>query len=226
MSDQVRRTTADRLNDASDVTGQIVQGRAVERTATASDATHINRDRLEPSGNQRARQMVKIPGATTRIREQHDWCAQTANCAFQRRVTDLDGSMLLQSHLRFYAGATTKPARGKCTQTSPISRLLRRITISWTSEATNSPTTGSRPVSSGVTVTVRPGFRPMGSCGSTLALAIDVASLATSSACCALIWLRLPWPIAAMRSAQVRSLGKPSSGGAADPKFCRKNQTG
>src|SRR5437879_3923360 len=52
---------------------------------------------------------------------------------------------------RFYAGATTKPARGKCTQTSPISRSLRRITISWTSEATNSPTTGSRPVSSGVT---------------------------------------------------------------------------
>src|SRR5262249_43673972 len=46
-----------------------------------------------------------------------------------------------------YAGATTKPARGKCTQTSPISRSLRRITISWTSEATNSPTTGSRPVS-------------------------------------------------------------------------------
>src|SRR5499427_9628978 len=30
MSDQVRRTTADRLNNASDVTGQIVQGRAVE----------------------------------------------------------------------------------------------------------------------------------------------------------------------------------------------------
>src|SRR5207248_5551227 len=46
------------------------------------------------------------------------------------------------------------------------------------SEATNSPTTGSRPVSSGVTVTVWPGFRPMGSCGSTVALAIDVASLA------------------------------------------------
>src|ERR1700758_2029974 len=94
MSNQVHRTTADRLNDASDVTGQIVQGRAVERTATASDATHINRDRLEPSGNQRARQMIKIAGATARIREQHDWCAQTAKCAFQRRVTDLDGSML------------------------------------------------------------------------------------------------------------------------------------
>src|SRR5437763_16088391 len=43
--------------------------------------------------------MIKIAGATTRICEQHDWCAQTANCAFQRRVTDLDGSMLLQSHL-------------------------------------------------------------------------------------------------------------------------------
>src|SRR5579859_6539046 len=47
MSDQVHRTTAYRLDDAGDVTGQIVQGRAVERTATASGATHINRDRLE-----------------------------------------------------------------------------------------------------------------------------------------------------------------------------------
>ena len=100
MSDQVHRTTADRLDDASDVTGQIVQGRAVERTATASDATHIDRDRLEPSGNQHARQMIKIAGATARIREQHDWCARTAKCAFQRRVTDVDASMLLQSNLR------------------------------------------------------------------------------------------------------------------------------
>ena len=62
--------------------------------------------------------------------------------------------------------------------------------------------------------------------GSTVALAIDVASLATSSAWRALIWLRLPWPMAAMRSAQARSLGKPSSGAAADPEFCCKNQTG
>src|SRR6516165_11699596 len=50
-------------------------------------------------GNQRACQMIKIAGATARIREQHDWCAQTAKCAFQRRVTDIDASMLLQSHL-------------------------------------------------------------------------------------------------------------------------------
>jgi len=99
MSDQVHRTTADRLNDASDVTGQIVQGRAVERTGTASDATHINRDSLESSGNQHARQMIKIAGATARIREQHDWCAQTAKCAFQGSVTNVDASMLLQSHL-------------------------------------------------------------------------------------------------------------------------------
>src|SRR5246127_1474755 len=82
------------------------------------------------------------------------------------------------------------------------------------------------PVSSGVTVTVWPGFRPLGSWESTVAVAIDVASLATSSACCALSWLRPPWPIAAMRSAQIWSLGKPSSGGAAGPKFCRKYQAG
>src|SRR5207248_7910920 len=97
----------------SDVTGEIVQGRAIEGTATAADATHIYRDRLEPSGNQRARQLIKIAGATARIREQHDWCAQTAKCAFQRRVTDVDASMLLQSHLPFCClrGATSPVAR-------------------------------------------------------------------------------------------------------------------
>src|ERR1043166_6666103 len=42
MPDQVRWTSADRLNDTSNVTGQIVQGCAVERAAAASDAAHIN----------------------------------------------------------------------------------------------------------------------------------------------------------------------------------------
>src|ERR1051326_637766 len=63
MSDQVRWTTNDRLDDAGHVTGQIVQSRAVERTATESDATHIDRDRLAPSGNQHACEMIKIAGA-------------------------------------------------------------------------------------------------------------------------------------------------------------------
>src|SRR5947209_20308802 len=40
--------------------------------------------------------MIKIADAATRIREQHDWCARTAKCAFQRRVTDLDRLMPLQ----------------------------------------------------------------------------------------------------------------------------------
>jgi hypothetical protein len=102
MADQVRRAAADCLNDAGDVTGQIVQCRAVERTATASDAAHINRDRQEPSGSQHARQLIKITGATARIREQHDWCARTAKYAFQSRVTDVDASMLLQSHLPLF----------------------------------------------------------------------------------------------------------------------------
>jgi hypothetical protein len=100
MSDQVCGTAPDGLNDASDVTGEIVQSRAVERAAAASGATHIYRDRLEASGNQHARQIIKIAGATACIREQHDWCARTAKCAFQDRVTDIDASMLLQSHLQ------------------------------------------------------------------------------------------------------------------------------
>src|SRR5436309_9989480 len=122
MSDQVRRTTADRLNDASDITGQIVQGRAIEGTATAADATHIYRDRLESSGNQRARQLIKISGATARIREQHDWCARTAKCAFQRRVTDVDASMLRQSRLPLVAAHGARlPCRADDVSRDPAS---------------------------------------------------------------------------------------------------------
>jgi len=122
VSDQVRRTTADRLNDASDITGQIVQGRAIEGTATAADATDIYRDRLESSGNQRARQLIKIAGATARIREQHDWCARTAKCAFQRRVTDVDASMLRQSRLPLCAAHGARlPCRAEDVSRDPAS---------------------------------------------------------------------------------------------------------
>src|SRR5262249_14427963 len=40
---------------------------------------------------------------------------------------------------------------------------VSRVVRDQVRDNTNSPTTGSRPVSSGVTVTVWPGFRPMGS---------------------------------------------------------------
>src|SRR4051794_39475864 len=122
MADQVRRAAADCLNDAGDVTGQIVQCRAVERTATASDAAHIYRDRQEPSGSQHARQLIKITGATARIREQHDWCARTAKCAFQSRVTDIDASMLLQSHLPLFTAYRARlPCRAEDVSRDPTS---------------------------------------------------------------------------------------------------------
>src|SRR6516165_7914669 len=82
--------------------------------------THINRDRLELSGNQRARQMIKIARATARIREQHDRCAQAAKCAFQRRVTDVDASMLLQSHLPLFAAYGARP---------PVARIMSPATL-------------------------------------------------------------------------------------------------
>src|SRR3954469_7400411 len=122
VSDQVRRTTADRLNYASDITGQVVQGRAIEGTATAADATHIYRDRLESSGNQRVRQLIKIAGATARIREQHDWCARTAKCALQRRVSDVDASMLRQSRLPLLAAHGARlPCRPEDVSRDPAS---------------------------------------------------------------------------------------------------------
>ena len=101
MSDQVRWTEADCLDDARNVTGQIVQGCAVERAATACNTAHINRDGLKPSGCKHASQIIKITDATARIREQHDWYARTAGCAFQRHVTDFDVEAIEGRRLRF-----------------------------------------------------------------------------------------------------------------------------
>ena len=54
------------------------------------------------------------------------------------------------------------------------------ITISCALERTNSPTTGSLPTSSGVTVTFWPGLRPAGSVGSAPGCAAGVVALAIS----------------------------------------------
>src|ERR1043166_1863567 len=45
--------------------------------------------------------MIKIADATAGIREQHDWCARTAGCAFQRHVTDFDVEAIEGRRLRF-----------------------------------------------------------------------------------------------------------------------------
>jgi hypothetical protein len=74
--------------------------------------------------------MIKITGATARIREQHDWCARTAKYAFQRRITNFDGSILLHSHLphllafRGQASAYVEPV---VTTETTIERLAMRL---------------------------------------------------------------------------------------------------
>src|SRR5260370_18750037 len=45
--------------------------------------------------------MIKITDATARIREQHDWCARTAGCAFQRHVTEFDVEAIDGRRMRF-----------------------------------------------------------------------------------------------------------------------------
>ena len=102
MADEVRRTAIHSFEDPSHIGGQIVQCRAVERAATLSNAAHIDGNGLQPSGSERARQVVKVTGAAAGIREQHDRSAGTAKSAFERRAADFDVSVLLQSHLRVY----------------------------------------------------------------------------------------------------------------------------
>ena len=71
---------------------------AVERAAALSNTAHVNRDGLQPSGSEHARQVVKITGAAARIREQHDRRARPVKGAFESRAADFDVSVLLQSH--------------------------------------------------------------------------------------------------------------------------------
>ena len=98
MADEVRRTAIHSFKDPSHIGGQIVHSYAVERAAALSSTAHVNRDGLQPSGSEHARQVVKITGAAAGIREQHNRSAGPAKGAFERRAADLDVSVLLQSH--------------------------------------------------------------------------------------------------------------------------------
>jgi hypothetical protein len=99
MADQVRRAAIHSFQDFGDIDGQIVQSCAVERAAALSNTAHVNGDGLEPSGSERARQIVKITAAAAGIREQHNRSARTVEGAFERRAADFDVSVLLQSQL-------------------------------------------------------------------------------------------------------------------------------
>jgi hypothetical protein len=99
MANEVRRTAIHSFKDPSHIRGQIVQSYAVERAAAPSSTAHVNRDGLQPSGSEHARQVLKITAAAPGIREQHDRSAGPVNDAFERRAAaDFDVSMLLQSH--------------------------------------------------------------------------------------------------------------------------------
>src|SRR5262245_66522291 len=98
MADEVPRTAIHSVEDSSYIGGQIVHSYPVERTAALSSTAHVNRDGLQPSGSEHARQVVKITAAAAGIREQHDRSAGPVKGAFERRAADFDVSMLLQSH--------------------------------------------------------------------------------------------------------------------------------
>src|SRR5258705_3096383 len=98
MADEVRRTAIHSFEDPSHIGGQIVHSYAVERAAALSSTAHVNRDGLQPSGSEHARQVVKITGAAAGIREQHNRSAGPVKGAFECRAADFDVSVLLQSH--------------------------------------------------------------------------------------------------------------------------------
>jgi AraC family transcriptional regulator of adaptative response/methylated-DNA-[protein]-cysteine methyltransferase len=98
MTNEVRRTAIQSFKDPSHIGGQVVHSYAVERAAALSSTAHVDTDGLQPSGSERARQIVKITAAAAGIREQHNRSARTVEGAFERRAADFDVSVLLQSH--------------------------------------------------------------------------------------------------------------------------------
>src|SRR5262245_40317891 len=94
MADEVRPTAIHSFEDPSHIGGQIVHSYAVERAAALSGTAHVNRDGLQPSGSEHARQVVKITGAAAGIREQHNRSAGSVKGAFERRAADFDVSVL------------------------------------------------------------------------------------------------------------------------------------
>jgi hypothetical protein len=75
-----------------------VHSYAVERAAALSRTAHVNRDGLQSSDSEHARQVVKITGAAAGIREQHNRSSGSVKDAFERRAADFDVSVLLHSH--------------------------------------------------------------------------------------------------------------------------------
>jgi hypothetical protein len=98
MADEVRRIAIQSFKNPSHIGGQIMHSDAVERAAALSSTAHVDTDGLQPSGSERARQIVKITAAAAGIREQHTRSPRTVEGAFERRAADFDVSVLLQSH--------------------------------------------------------------------------------------------------------------------------------
>jgi len=98
MADEVRRTSIHSFEDPSHIGGQIVHSYAVERAVALSSTAHVDRDDLQPTGSEHARQVVKITGAAAGIREQDNRSAGPVKGAFECRAADVDVSVLLQSH--------------------------------------------------------------------------------------------------------------------------------
>ena len=118
MADEVRRTAIHSFEDPSHIGGQIVHSYAVERAAALSSTAHVNRDGLQPSGSEHARQVAKITGAAASIREQYDRRARPVKSAFERRAADFDVSVLLHA-----SSPASRLTSGAC------SVSWRRITV-------------------------------------------------------------------------------------------------
>ena len=99
VTNEVRRTAIQSFKDPSHIGAQVVHSYAIERAAALSSTAHVDTNGLQPSGSERARQIVKITAAAAGIREQHNRSPRTVEGAFERRAADFDVSVLLQSQL-------------------------------------------------------------------------------------------------------------------------------
>lgn len=100
VTDEMCRTTIQCFEDPGYIGRQIVKRGVFQRTATLSDAPHIDTDGLEPVGNEGACEIVEVTDAAARIREKDDGITCPVDGAFEFGAAHFDDSILSQSHLR------------------------------------------------------------------------------------------------------------------------------
>jgi hypothetical protein len=72
MPEDMGRGAVEGLENPGDIGRKVVEGDALQWSLTAPYAAHIDRNNLQPGGSEARPEIIKITGATPRIRKQNE----------------------------------------------------------------------------------------------------------------------------------------------------------